>query len=64
MGLKSNWLRRLGLLSLLGEGTWGEPQSTGGVPMRMGGEPPLMLVREELLPVWCVLMVKALCLGS
>jgi hypothetical protein len=32
--------------------------------MRMGGVWPFMLRREEELPVWWVLMVKALCLGS
>ena len=35
----------------------------GGVPFRMGGDCP-MWEREEVLPVWCVLMVKALCLES
>ena len=35
----------------------------GGVPFRSGGDCPTC-VRDEVLPVWCVLMVKALCLGS
>ena len=43
--------------------SWGEPQSTGGVPMRICGL-ALMLLRDEVLPVWWVVMVKALCLGS
>ena len=43
MGLKSNWPSWLPpLFSLLGEelDIRGDPQSTGGVPIRMGGVPP------------------------
>lgn len=42
----------------LGWGCGGEPQSTGGVGMRMGG------VREEVLPVWWEERVKGLSLDS
>lgn len=52
-GLKLNCVKRD---SFCGEAEGcGEPMSTGGVPMRIGGVP----VRDEVEPVWCVLMLKA-----
>ena len=56
-GLKSNW-ERWWVSVYLGWGCGGEPQSTGGVGMRMGG------VREEVLPVWWEERVKGLSLDS
>ncbi len=57
-GLKSNCEKRFSFRRDV-RFCCGELVSTGGVPKRVDGVP-----LQEVLPVWCVLMVKGLCLGS